>query len=123
MKKLQANSKIKILRNISRDDLIRNYNTSKVYFHASPETFGITVIESIAAGCIPIVPDNSAHVETVPFSELRYIPDDIDDAKDKIEKAMTGKFDHLVESLQKTITQYSQENFIKSIIDYIEKLD
>ena len=122
IKKIPANSKVKILKNISRDELIRNYNTAKVYFHASPETFGITVVESIAAGCIPIVPDDSANVETVPFSELRYVPDDIDDAKDKIEKAMTGKFDHLVESLQKTIAQYSQENFKKSIINYIEKL-
>jgi len=122
MKKIHVNSKIKLLRNISRDEVIRNYKTAKVYFHASPETFGITIIESIAAGCIPIVPDNSAHIETVPFSELRYIPNNFNDATDKIKRAMKGEFNHLVESLQKTIAKYSKENFKKSFIDYIEKL-
>jgi glycosyltransferase involved in cell wall biosynthesis len=122
LKKINTNPKIKILRNISRDEIIRNYKTAKVYFHASPETFGITIIESIAAGCIPIVPDNSAHIETVPFSELRYIPNDFNDATDKIKRAMKGEFNHLVESLQKTIPKYGKENFKKVFIEYIEKL-
>jgi len=122
LKKIHVNSKIKLLRNISRDEVIRNYKTAKVYFHASPETFGITIIESIAAGCIPIVPDISAHIETVPFSELRYIPNDFNDATNKIKRALKGEFDHLVEALQKTIPKYSKENFKKSFINYIEKL-
>ena len=69
-----------LLKNLERDRVIENLKKSKVYFHASPETFGITIIESIAAGCIPIVPDNSAHKETVPFAELRYEPNNNDDA-------------------------------------------
>ena len=45
---------------------------ARVYLHASKETFGIAVAEAVAAGCMPVVPDNSAHPETVPFAKLRY---------------------------------------------------
>src|SRR3990172_3947140 len=110
--------------------LVDNFNKNSTVIYPpvnldefnNPENKGITIIESIAAGCIPIVPDNSAHIETVPFSELRYIPNNFNDATDKIKRAMKGEFNHLVESLQKTIAKYSKENFKKSFIDYIEKL-
>ena len=32
----------------------------------------MAVVKVVAAGCVPVVPDNSAHPETVPFAELRY---------------------------------------------------
>ena len=59
--------KIHLLKNMERSYLVEKMNTSKVYFHCSKETFGISIVESISAGCIPIVPNNSAHKETVPF--------------------------------------------------------
>ncbi|MFB5613130.1 MAG: glycosyltransferase, partial [Nitrosarchaeum sp.] len=77
IKKLGSESQIKLLKNIDRTDLVTRLNNSKIFFHCSNETFGISVIESIAAGCIPIVPDNSAHKETVPFEELRYNENDL----------------------------------------------
>jgi len=122
IKNLSLESKIKLLKNIDRNDLIMHLNNSKVYFHCSNETFGITVIESIAAGCIPIVPNNSAHIETVPFDELRYIPNDILDAKTKLRNALDGKYDHLQKILIKKIDIYDKNYFKDSIIKYIENL-
>ena len=75
---------VTLLKNIPRNKLVSILNRAKVYFHCSRETFGISIIEGIAAGCIPIVPDNSAHKETVPFEELRYRENDANDAKNKI---------------------------------------
>lgn len=118
----EISSKINLLKNIPRSKIIQNLVNSKVYFHSSDETFGISVVEAIAAGCIPIVPNNSAHIETVSPKELRYIPNDINDAVDKILRALKGEFDTLIDPLQKTISKYSKENFKKSFTNYLENI-
>lgn len=56
----------------NRDELKDVLARSKVYFSASKETFGISTVEAMASGCIPVVPDHSAHPEVVPYPELRY---------------------------------------------------
>ena len=122
IKNYKQNARILLLKNIDRDKVIQNLMNTKVYFHASPETFGISVIESIAAGCIPIVPDNSAHKETVPIKELRYDPNDVNDAREKIKKALAGDYDDYTKPLRSSLNMYSKDTFKKSIIDYIEKL-
>ena len=47
--------------------LLELMGRSKVYFHTmSGEAFGITIVESMAAGLIPIVPDYGGQTEFVP---------------------------------------------------------
>lgn len=112
----------RLLKNIERSEVIKHLLAAKVYFHAAAETFGISVVESIAAGCIPIVPDNSAHVETVPFEELRYPTNNIDIARKKIGDALGGKYDELLKPLQQSLKQYDKENFKKSFVEYAKKI-
>lgn len=112
---------IHLLKNIERKNLIQIMNSSKVFFHFSKETFGISIVEGIAAGCLPIVPDNSAHNETVPYEELRYRPNDITDATKKLKDAISGKFDHLMEPLKKSIYKFDKDNFKKQFQDYLDK--
>ena len=123
IKKLNLESKIKLLKNIDRCDLVNYLNNSKIYFHCSNETFGISVIESIAAGCIPIVPDTSAHKETVPFVELRYKENDENDAKNKIKSALDGKFDSILKPLDNSIEKFSKKKFQQSFLDLIEEFN
>lgn len=92
-------SNIKININCERKTIIDAFAHAKVYFHSSVETFGITVVEAMASGCIPIVPDNSAHRETVPFEELRYIPNSLLDATQKVMGALEGRYDYLLPKL------------------------
>ena len=120
--KLKKNSKIRLLKDTDRKDLVNHLNRAKIYFHCSSETFGISIIESIAAGCIPIVPNNSAHVETVPFDELRYIPNDVIDAKIKLKNALDGKYDQIQKQLTEKIQIYEKNHFKNSIINYINNL-
>ena len=121
IQKQKLESKIKLLKNIDRSELVNYLNNSKVYFHCSDETFGISVVESIAAGCIPIVPDTSAHKETVPFTELRYGENNVIDARNKIKSAINNEFNSVLRPLGNNIQKFSKENFQKSFLDLIEE--
>ncbi len=122
IKNQKSKSRIQLLKNIDRNKVINNLRRAKVYFHASPETFGISIIESIAAGCIPIVPDNSAHKETVPFSELRYDQTNVEEARAKVKMALDGNYDEFVNPLQASLRNYGKETFKKTITEYIAQL-
>ncbi len=114
---------IELFCNVDRN-LIENYlNSSKVYFQSSIEVFGISVIEGIMAGCIPIVPNNSGNKETVPIEELRYKENDVNDAKIKIVKALKGDFDKYLIELQEHVKKFSEENFQKNMINYLSKFE
>jgi len=123
IKKHNLESRIRLLKNIDRNDLVNYLNNSKVYFHCSDETFGISVVESITAGCIPIVPDTTAHKETVPFDELRYKENDENDAKNKIKNALNGEFDHILSSLSNSIEKFSKKKFQQSFLQLIEEFN
>ena len=114
--------KINLLKNLERKNLVEKVNKSKIYFHCSPETFGITVVESIAAGCIPIVPDIGGHKETVPYDALRYAENNSIDAKQKILDALSGSFDNLIPILQSNIQKFDISNFQLNFIEYIKNL-
>lgn len=93
-------------------------SSSKIYFHASKETFGISVIEAISAGCIPIVPNNSAFLETVPFDSLRF--NDKEDAITKLQDAISGKYDYLRQELKNHIKKFSIKSFQESMLGEIQ---
>jgi hypothetical protein len=75
------------------------------------------------AGCIPIVPDNTANRETVPINELRYKENDKNDAKKKIESALRNDFDKYLLKLQLHAKTFSEENFQKNIINYLSEFE
>jgi len=120
--KTEKYQKINLLKNLERKSLVEKINKSKIYFHCSKETFGISVVESIAAGCIPIVPNIGGHKETVPFDELRFSDGNIDDAKQKISNALFGNFDHLLSSLQSNIKKFDNSNFQINLIKFIDSI-
>lgn len=120
--KIRNYKKIHLLKNLERNNLIEKINNSKIYFHCSKETFGISIVESIAAGCIPIVPDIAGHKETVPFNELRFLDGDIDDAKQMILDALSGKFNHLLPSLKLNVKKFDISNFQSNFIKFIDSI-
>lgn len=53
--------------NVKFDRLLDLLRTSKVYVHPLPgEPFGISTVEAMSAGIIPVVPDIGGHTEFVP---------------------------------------------------------
>lgn len=114
---------IHLLKNIERKKLVKILNQSKAYFHSSKETFGISVIEAISAGCIPIVPDNSAHKETVPFTELRYKENDQEQCKELLQKVLSDSFSHLLIPLKESMQKFSQNEFKRKFIENLENMN
>jgi len=111
--------KIKFYINQPRERMIELLQKSKIFISAGRETFGIAVVEAIASGCIPIVPNNSAHPETVPFPELRF--ENKSDAVEKLKKALDGEYDYLRPELKKHVVQFSEKKFQEQMIREIER--
>jgi glycosyltransferase involved in cell wall biosynthesis len=114
LKRKTSQSNIELGCNLPYSEIEKVLVSSKVYFHTSKETFGISVVEAISAGCIPVVPNNSAHKETVPFEELRY--NGKDDAMRKLQDAMSGKYDNLRNDLKNHIQKFSAESFQEKML-------
>lgn len=55
-KKLEVEDRVTFLTNVSREDLFSILSKAKVYLHlALDEAFGISPIEAMALGCVPVV--------------------------------------------------------------------
>lgn len=104
--------------NVGPGGILRVLAGAKAYLHASKETFGIAVAEAVAAGCVPVVPDNSAHAETVPFAELRYGAED--EAISKVSAALDGRYDGLLPGLRDHVRQFSEAAFQERMLGIIE---
>lgn len=70
---LNLDDRVKLLINATREKQREILQKSKVYLHPflSYEAFGISVVEAMSAGCVPIVPDVGGLKEIVQ-KELRY---------------------------------------------------
>lgn len=120
LEKIEDKKQITFFCNVDRKLIEDSLCESKVYFQSSEETFGISVIEGIRAGCIPIVPDNTANKETVPVSDLRYRQDDVRDAKERVRCALNGDFDEYLDELQINAEKFSKARFQRDIIEYLD---
>ena len=91
---------------------------AKAYLQTSEETFGVAVVEAMAAGCVPVVPDNSAHPETVPFAELRYGSES--EAAGIVRGALDGRYDGLLPALRDHARRFSEEAFQDAMLGIVE---
>ena len=68
--KLKVNDKVRILPNVDRERLRQMLLDSKIYLHPKKnEHFGISIVEGMAAGCIPIVHNSGGPKEFVSINQ------------------------------------------------------
>ena len=113
--------KMSLHANVGRGVLESVVGGARVYLQTSEETFGVAVVEAIAAGCVPVVPDNSAHPETVPFKDLRYHTET--EAAGIIRRALDGQYDRLLPVLRRHARRFSEEEFQSAMLEIIEGYD
>ena len=107
--------------NLSRAEVIEAVSSSRVYLHAADEPFGIAIVEAMAAGCVPIVPNRAATVETVPFEELRF--DTEEEAAAKVRAAADGAYDGYLPRLAEHASKFSEEAFAERVLQLVEQGD
>jgi len=104
--------------NVSHAQLNELLGQSKYFLHIlEDEPFGITAVEAIAAGCIPLVHDSGGQRETVPIPEFRFKElSDIPKMIFEIEQ----KDDQEISKMRKALVSNAKRNFDESI--FIEKI-
>lgn len=112
-------SKISLLPNVSLADLIQMLKISKVYLHCNPEeAFGISVVEAMAAGCIPVVPNSGGPSEFIP-NDWQY--SSLQECIQKIEGAFNSNKD-LHDMFVKLSTKFSESKFKESFVEVVKRV-
>jgi glycosyltransferase involved in cell wall biosynthesis len=97
---------VKLLPNLSREEVHKRLCHSKFFMHnLRNEPFGISTVEAIAAGCIPIVHNSGGQKEIVTYDELRF-----EDKSDAVKKVQC-------------ISEQNQKIYQKKLINNIKKFD
>lgn len=112
------------------EDLKQLYGHASIYWHAmgfgendpaKMEHFGITTVEAMAAGAVPVVINLGGQKEIVSQGESGYLWDNVDQLLDYTNKLI--KDQHLLLKLSKAAQdesqKYGKENFIANINDVV----
>jgi glycosyltransferase involved in cell wall biosynthesis len=123
IKQYAVKDRVVILPNLPFAAKTRLLRKAKVYFHAMPyEHFGISIVEAMAAGCIPVVHDSGGPKEYVP-EEWRYT--DLEDAAQKVELALRNWRPKIAEDMQAIAFRFREEKFREqfssALASYIER--
>jgi alpha-1,2-mannosyltransferase len=123
VKKYGVSDRVQVTTNISRKQLPDILKKSKVYLHlAKGEHFGVSIVEAMAAGCIPVVHDSGGPREFVP-DNLRY--KEYDEAARIIENSVFGWSQRNSLNSVALAQPFTECNFSKTFLNifdsYLEK--
>ena len=105
IKKLSENFPIKVLTNIDWDKLVELFSRSLIFWHASGmgedeskhpekfEHFGITTVEAMASGCIPVVINKGGQTEIIQNGYNGFLFESWDELKEITLKICSGNID------------------------------
>jgi glycosyltransferase involved in cell wall biosynthesis len=114
IKKLGLTERVTVALNLSKDDVIEYLKKARIYLHTMVgEHFGISIVEAMGMGCIPIVHDSGGAKEFVP-SNFRY--SDIFDAAHKINKYIFEWTPEMARQMIGIAEQFSEENFSREFM-------
>lgn len=118
IRKYGVQDKVVLITNASLETKHKLLQESKVYFHPTHfEHFGISIVEGMAAGCVPIVHDSGGPKEFVPY-EWRFT--DNEEAKHKINNALDEWSPQLARSMRSIAETFSVERFEKEFLDVLD---
>ena len=111
---LSLAEKVKILTDVSKPNLQANLKRAKIYLHTMVgEGFGISIVEAMAMGCIPIVHNSGGPREFVP-KEYRYETNL--EAVEKIKKGIHDWSPSKALEMRNIAKEFNEENFCKRFI-------
>lgn len=131
IKKLSENFPIKVLTNIDWDKLVELFSRSLIFWHASGmgedeirhpekfEHFGITTVEAMASGCIPVVINKGGQTEIIQNGYNGFLFESWDELKEITLKICSGSidFNSIKENAVKSSKKFSSVNFERELLD------
>ena len=131
LEKMSVGLPIKFYPNIHYQDLVKLYGESSIYWHAAGygeseptkmEHFGISVVEAMAGGCIPLVVNKGGLVEIVQDNISGMLWLDINDLKMKTIKLISDL--ELQEKISQSATErarnFSKDKFEKALLEIVK---
>ncbi|MGD0644267.1 MAG: glycosyltransferase [Candidatus Bathyarchaeia archaeon] len=107
--------KVKLILNAPLNTKIELLQKAKVYFHPMhSEHFGISIIEGMAAGCIPVVQDSGGPKEFVP-DKWRY--KDSEKAIQKIQEALDSWRPSIAQEMKTFAYKFRKERFENEFLE------
>lgn len=132
LQKKATGKNITFYSNLSYNDLTKLYQESSIFWHAMGyletdpqkwEHFGISTVEAMAAGCIPVVINKGGQSEIVENGVSGLLWDTVDELVDKtcslIKNEKEGK--NIVSAARKKSKVYSKSQFVNSIMEIINE--
>ncbi len=135
IKEISQKFPVKILTNIEWKELVELFSRAFIFWHASGmgedekkhpekfEHFGITTVEAMASGCIPIVINKGGQTEIIENGKNGFLFETWDELKDVTLKVCSGSIDieilrqHSIHSSRK----FSSLNFEKELLQIIKE--
>ena len=122
IRKLGVGGRVTLQVNAARKEVKNALEASKLYLHTMMgEHFGISIVEAMAAGCIPIVHNSGGMTEFVP-SEYRY--ETLKEAAEIIDRSLSAWTPDVSLRMRGLAEKFRQENFAQTfsetLKDYLE---
>jgi len=103
---------VEIFTNLNYEEVRSKLSEAKYFLHTTyNEPFGITTVEGIASGCIPVVPNSGGQVEIVNKDELRF--DTVDQAVDIFKNLENIQTSYSIKQLYEHINIFHVQEFRK----------
>jgi alpha-1,2-mannosyltransferase len=120
-----AKREITLRLNPSDDEIVNVYKSSRIFANYNPgEHFGICVVESQAAGTVPIVASGGGQIETVANGETGFLVNNCEEMVEKMELLLEDDltFKRMSEKAMEKAKLFSNESFAAKWVNLIEEI-
>ena len=106
---------VELLTDLSISDIKQLLEARKVFLHTMiNEPFGISIVEAINHGCVPIVHDSGGQREIVTDDEFRF--EGLDDCVELVRNTLQGNNHPRVEPFLDKLTGFTYESFRRNLL-------
>ena len=130
------NYPVKVITNMEWEQLVGIFARSHIFWHASGlgederihpekfEHFGITTVEAMAAGCIPVVINKGGQKEIIKNGYDGFLFDSWKELKDITIKIISGKvnIEEIRKNTVKSCRRFSNSNFKKDLVSIVDEI-
>ena len=126
LKRVKKIDNAHIMPNVPKDMVNNKLSGSKFFISSTPnEHFGLSTVEAIASGCIPLGHNSGGQIEILMDEDLLYNDIHCEEGSD-----LVSKFQHLLSlnneelrnkryKLQENIKKFDEKNFKEKLIAYL----